>query len=190
MTYACLHQQTFMDHAYQILPIRKEDIYLIKEWRNEQIEHLRQPTPLTDEMQKAYFENVIFPSFFQSQPQQILFSFLHNDQLIGYGGIVHLNWQEKQGEVSFLIDTRRGKNHEQYHQDFISFLTLIKKVAFKDLKLRRLFTETYAIRPHHIAILESAGFLKEKHLRNHIKINEKFVDAFIHGCTPHEQLEK
>lgn len=183
MNYACLNTQTFTDHSYQIIPLRPQDIFLIKHWRNEQIDILRQDVPLTDEMQKKYFENVIQPAFAQNHPNQILFSFLKDGQLIGYGGIVHIEWKTKQGEVSFLVDPQRIKNPAVYEMDFSSFLKLIKIVAFKDLHFKRLYTETYAIRTQHLSILEKAGFIEERRLKHWVKIQEKSVDALIHGCS-------
>jgi RimJ/RimL family protein N-acetyltransferase len=183
MNYACLKTQIFTENSYQIISLREQDIYLIKEWRNAQIDVLRQDAPLTDEMQKKYFENVIRPSFALSQPNQILFSFLKDDQLIGYGGIVHVEWKVPQGEVSFLVDPQRSANPAVYDMDFSSFLKLIKTVAFKNLHFKRLYTETYAIRTDHISILERAGFVKERRLKNWVKVKEKFVDALIHGCS-------
>ena len=61
------------------------------------------------------------------------------------------------------------------------FIRLIKKVLFEDLNFNRIFTETYDIRPHHISILEKNGFQLEGRMREHIQINNKFVDSLIHG---------
>ncbi|HEV8051128.1 MAG TPA: GNAT family N-acetyltransferase [Parachlamydiaceae bacterium] len=182
MIYACLHQQEFEDLPYRMEPLRHEDIFLIKQWRNEQMDILRQNVLLTDAMQKSYFENVIKPSFTKSQPEQILFSFFKNALLIGYGGMVHIDWKAKEGEVSFLVDTEREKNSTDYRSDFSSFLKLIKSVAFKDLQFKRLFAITYDIRPLHLSILENSGFIEEKRLKNEMTINEKLVDVLIHGC--------
>ena len=182
MKYACLHQQEFADEHYQMEPLRQEDIFQIKKWRNEQMDILRQSVLLTDDMQKAYFENVIQPSFALGQPDQILFSYFKEREFIGYGGMVHIDWEAQQAEVSFLVDTERAKNAADYQADFAAFLKLIKTAAFQDLKFKRLFTITYDIRPLHISVLEKSGFLEEKRLENEMEINEKLVDVLIHGC--------
>lgn len=182
MKYTCLNTDTFADGPYQLTPIRLQDIYLIKEWRNAQIDVLRQNVLLTDQMQKNYFENVILPTFSASHPEQILFSYLEEGKLIGYGGIVHIDWNTKQGEVSFLIETLRAANQAVYENDLLIFLKMIKNVAFNGLHFNRLSTETYAIRPHHISILERAGFIEEKRLKNWVTIQGKPADALIHGC--------
>lgn len=192
MKYVCLKSQTFTSDAYQLTPIRYSDIFLIKQWRNEQIDILRQNIVLTDAMQEAYFANTIQPSFFLQQPRQILFSYLKDGLFIGYGGIVHIDWEKKQGEVSFLSETQRAHNFREYQADFSHFLTLIKKVAFHDLLFSRLYTETFDVRPQHIKILESAGFQLEQRLKNWVTINGKPIDALIHGCmdTQNDELEK
>lgn len=182
MNYACLETQTFAESNYQITPLRYKDIYLIKEWRNAQIEVLRQHVPLTDEMQKKYYEHVIHPSFAAKHPNQILFSFLKDGLPIGYGGIVHIEWKDKQGEVSFLVDPKRTAEPSTYELDFSTFLKLIKNVAFNHLHFARLYTETYDVRPHHISILEKAGFVEERRLKDWVKVDGKDVDAIIHEC--------
>lgn len=184
MNYTCLDKQTFSENSYRITPIRLQDIYLIKEWRNAQIDVLRQNLPLTDEMQKNYFETIILPSFSEKHPQQILFSFLKQEQPIGYGGLVHIDWKEKQGELSFLVDPKRSLDKAVYESDFSTFLKLIKMVAFNHLYFKRLTGETYDIRPHHISILEKAGFIEKRRLKDWVKINDKYVDAIIHECHP------
>ena len=48
-----------------------------------------------------------FSKLFETdQPYQILFSFLKNNEFIGYGGLVHINWEEKKAEISFLLNTK------------------------------------------------------------------------------------
>lgn len=182
MNYACLKNQQFAVSHYHICPIRVEDMLLIKEWRNEQMEILRQHEVLTDNMQKRYFQNQIMPSFALSRPAQILFSYFKDEGLIGYGGIVHINWDAKEGEVSFLVETNRAKSPREYEADFTCFLKLIKEVAFHELHFQKLSTETFDIRPQHISILESMGFIQEKRLKNWVSINDKPIDALIHGC--------
>jgi Acetyltransferase (GNAT) domain len=182
MNYACLSKQTFTEGSYTIMPLRVQDIYLIKEWRNAQIDILRQNVPLTDEMQKKYFETVIKPSFASSHPTQILFSFLKDALPIGYGGIAHIDWKAKQGEISFLVDPKRAADPIVYEQDFSTFLNLTKNVAFNHLHFISLYTETFDIRDHHIGILEQAGFIEKRRLKNWVKIEGKEVDSLIHEC--------
>ena len=110
LKYKCLNKQEFQIEEYKIVPIRFEDRYNIMKWRNEQMYHLRQSKILTIEDQDSYFENEVKKLFAQENPNQILFSFLENEICIGYGGLVHLDWSKKSGEISFLISTELESN--------------------------------------------------------------------------------
>lgn len=182
MEYTCLTQQTFTNGNYKLVPIRQQDLLIIKDWRNAQMDILRQNEPLTAENQKNYFQQVLLPAFAETTPRQILFSYLLDGKCIGYGGIVHIDWFSKRGEVSFLVDPARSLDPKLYERDFTVFLTMIKEIAFTYLSFHRLFTETFNIRPQHMAILESQNFFFEGKLRDHVRIDGKYVDSIMHGC--------
>lgn len=187
MSYECLSRQTVSLDEYTIVPIRHEDILSIMDWRNDQIHYLRQNYPLTKEEQENYYQTVLVPSFSQKDPSQILLSFLHKGVCVGYGGIVHIDWVHRRGEVSFLVETKRSLDSSTYRQDFTHFLKLIKKLAFEDLHFHRLTSETYDIRPLHIELLESMGFLREGCMREHVFVDGRYVDAIIHGLIATKQ---
>lgn len=182
MDYACLKNQAFFSGDYSIVPIRYEDMFSIMDWRNDQIRYLRQAAPLTHEQQEKYYQEFLVPSFSEKQPKQVLVSFLYKGKCIGYGGIVHIDWVSRRGEVSFLIETKRSVDPELYRQDFKAFLELIKRLAFEGLHFHRLHGETYDIRPLHIEILESMGFVLEGRMKDHVFVDGRYVDALIHGC--------
>lgn len=182
MTYRPLSQAEFRHGAYRLVPIRYADREPIRAWRNAQLDVLRQATPLTAEQQQAYFQRVVLPLFEQEKPDQLLFSLLHNDKLIAYGGLVHISWADLRAEVSFLVEPTRAAAAATYRQDFRAHLQLLGQVAFEELKFNRLFTETYDIRPAHVAILEEAGFRLEGRLRQHIQLQPgTFTDSLMHG---------
>ncbi|MBI5540726.1 MAG: GNAT family N-acetyltransferase [Bacteroidia bacterium] len=180
-SYKCLDSAKYEIGDYSLISLREEDIYKIKVWRNSQMDVLRQNKVLTDTDQENYYKNAILPTFSQSNPKQILFSLLYLNQCIGYGGLTNIDWESKRAEMSFLVDVNRVNNKDIYIKDFTTYIALIKKVAFKELKFNRLFTETFDIRPLHISILESCGFVFEGKMKQHVFINDKFVDSLIHG---------
>jgi RimJ/RimL family protein N-acetyltransferase len=179
--YTCLTRNEFIYDHYKLVAVRKSDILLIKAWRNAQINVLRQKHILTDLDQKTYFRKNVFPYFKSQHPPQILFSYLQNNVLIGYGGLVHINWDDRRAEVSFLLDPGRIPYPRQYAEDFLSFLELIKNIAFAELHLNRIFTETFETRSRHIALLEKSGFQFEGRLKKHILLGDQYVDSAIHG---------
>lgn len=166
---------------YSIETVQDSDIESIRRWRNSQLEVLRQPKPISVEEQKNYFQTVIWPSLTEPKPSNILVRYLMNEKLIGYGGLVHIEWEHMRAEVSFLLDPSLASDSETYTECYSNFLNLLKELAFDDLGLKRLFTETYAFRKHHISILEANGFRVEGVLKNHVYIDGKPVDSIIQG---------
>ena len=182
LTYRPLPPAQYRWHDYQLVPIRYDDREPIRAWRNAQLEVLRQGAPLTAAQQEGYFQRVVMPLFEQEQPGQLLFSLLHRGKLIAYGGLVHISWPDGRAEVSFLAEPGRAAEPATYRQDFRAHLRLLGQVAFEDLKFNRLFTETYDIRPAHVAVLEEAGFRLEGRLRQHVQLQPgTFADSLMHG---------
>ena len=176
--YKALHKQIFEIENYKIVPIRHEDRLDIMKWRNEQLYHLRQQKPLTTLDQDNYFSNVVSKLFDQEQPNQILFSFLENDICIGYGGLVHINWTDKNAEISFIMDTQLER--EYYSKYLTIFLRLIEKVAFQKNLLHKIFTHAFDLRPHLYPLLEMSGFQKDAILKEHCLFNGEYKDVVIH----------
>lgn len=177
--YKCFNKNEFQDGNYKLVPLRDEDKYLIMQWRNEQIDILRQKQPLTKEQQEQYFATVVADLFKQDKPQQILFSFLENNQLIGYGGLVHIDWEAKHGEISFLLSSRHNYDIEQFKKDWSSFLILITEIAFNELKLNKVHTYAYNIRDYYFDVMYEKGFKLEGRLEDHILIKNKLTDILI-----------
>lgn len=167
------------DNIYSIVPLRFKDRYKIMKWRNEQIYHLRQQEPLTKESQDNYFNDTLSKTFNQEQPSQILFSYMVGKQCIGYGGLVHIDWNSLNAEISFIIDTLREK--KEFHLHWTNFLKLIEKIAFENLKFQKIFTFAYDLRPNLYETIEKSGYVCEGILKNHYKFEDKFYDVKIHS---------
>lgn len=186
-SYKILNKNSFFHHDYEVKPIRYEDRFSIMKWRNEQMYHLRQNEVLTNKKQEAYFQNNVSPLFKEENPTQLLFSYLKNGECIGYGGLVHINWESKTAEVSFIMDTKLEKSEFELH--WSTFLFLLKKIAFDQVKFNSIYTYAYNLRPHLYPILEKNGFVLKKILKKEIKIEEDFVDVYIHECqSPVNQI--
>lgn len=177
MTYVCLLRQEYEAPPCRLVPIRQGDLRAIMNWRNAQMDYLRQDMPLTDEDQARYW-NKLRATFQEYQPDEILFSFLEEEKCIGYGGLTRIAWSARNAEVSFLMDPEQPG----YSKNFAIFLSLLKVVAFENLRFHRLYAETYDIRPEHVSVLEKNGFVLEGRMREHALAGGKWVDALIHGC--------
>ena len=177
--YTCLQHQEQHIGDYSIVPLRYEDRFSIMKWRNEQIYHLRQMRPLTEDDQQRYFDNVVAKLFGNPKPDQILFSYLEKGVCIGYGGLVHINWIDNHAEISFIMDTRLENEHFAEH--WSNYLKMLFKVAFDDLGLHKMFTYAFDLRPHLYPIFESAGFVREATLKDHCRYNGEYKDVIIHS---------
>jgi RimJ/RimL family protein N-acetyltransferase len=179
--YKCLPQPEFTDGEYALVALRDSDKYDIMKWRNEQIDILRQKEPLTRERQEAYFRTTVSDLFKEERPLQLLFSFLHNDVLIGYGGLVHIDWESRNGEISFINITERSRNPDIFINDWTRYLKILKTVAYDHLKFNKIYTYAYDMRPNLYKALLASDFVEEARLRNHISINGQLKDVLIHS---------
>lgn len=178
-SYICLKQQEYHHGDFSIVPLRYEDRFFIMKWRNEQIYHLRQNRPLTEDDQQRYFDTVVAKLYDNPKPDQILFSYLKNGLCIGYGGLVHINWIDNNAEVSFIMDTRLEK--ECFTTHWSNYLTMLKEVAFNDLSLHKIYTYAFDLRPHLYKVLETNGFTREATLKEHCFFNGEYKDVVIHS---------
>jgi len=184
--YLILGSEPFCNGSYSIASVRSSDTESIRLWRNEQISALRQASEISPTEQENYFRTCVFQEFPETHPSQILVRFCNHSTLIGYGGIVHLDWDNLHGEVSFLLETSRTKDHGNYSKELDIFFQLIKEVAFSKIGLNKLTTEAYSHRKFHVDAIENAGFNREGVLREQIRMNGNWVDAVIASCLSSE----
>jgi RimJ/RimL family protein N-acetyltransferase len=187
MKYKCLRKIAYKDGEHILAPLREQDMEPIRTWRNEQIQVLRQRKELTTREQNQYYDYFIRPNFFTEEPKTMLFGYFFKNKLIGYGGLTNIEWEDMRAEVSFLLNTMLTNDETAYAYHFFSFLDILKTIAFKELKLNRLFTETYDIRNFHTTTLEKSGFVFEGRMREHVMINNKPVDSLVHGLLKEDK---
>jgi RimJ/RimL family protein N-acetyltransferase len=178
-SYSCLSNQVFEINGFSIIPIRAIDKFVIMKWRNEQVYHLRQRNLLTIEDQENYFKNTVTRLFEEKYPNQILFSFIKDKECIGYGGLVHINWIDKNAEISFIMDT--SYESEDFHELWTHYLALIEKVAFIELGFHKVFTYAFDLRPHLYPMLINNGYEHEATLKEHCEFDGKFKNVLIHS---------
>ena len=179
--YKALNKQIYTIGDYSIMPIRYEDRLKIMKWRNEQIFHLSQKELLTKESQEKYFAEVIPNLFIRKHPDQLLFSFLNKKTCIGYGGLVKINWSDKNAEISFLMNTKLEKiNFEKY---WMIFLELIERIAFEDINLHKIYTFAFDLRPQLYEVLKNTNYIEEARLKEHCLFQNNYIDILIHSKT-------
>lgn len=170
LVYKILPQINLEFGDFSLVPIRLDDRYAIMRWRNDQITILRQSKPLTEKDQDAYFFGVVQKLFDQDHPSQLLFSFLFRGNLIGYGGLVHIDWQNKNAEISFLTATERADDSKLLINDWMVFLKMISIIADRYLNFIKIYTYAYDVRPNLYEALDRSGFVEEARLKKHVLI--------------------
>ncbi|VVN09619.1 hypothetical protein PS662_03782 [Pseudomonas fluorescens] len=179
--YRVMPTPTLSDGVLDVRAVQPADIEAIRQWRNAQMDVLRQTAPISPEQQARYFAEHVWPQVDSPEPSQVLVALERAGALIGYGGLVHISWPNRRAEISFLLTPDLEQNTDELIALFSRFLDLMKRLAFDDLGLRRLCTETFAHRSRHIATLEASGFSCEGRLREHVLVDGEPTDAFAHG---------
>ena len=188
-TYKVLKKQEYKLGDICLTPIRHEDRFKIMKWRNEQIYHLRQTEPLTVENQDNYFDTTVASLFNDESPNQILFCLLEGNECIGYGGLVHINWSDKNAELSFIMETQLEK--EAFNFYWSEFLACIEKVAFEELSFHKIYTYAFDLRPQLYTVLEGHGLKREAVLKDQCLIEGEYKDVVIHSLiNKHIELRK
>ncbi len=169
---------------YNLRTIENKDLELIRQWRNEQTNILRQVKPISSNEQKEYFSNI------HKDTGQILFALVSNNILVGYCGLVNINYIYSTAEVSFITETGLENEDTLKYKDLFTFtLDSLCKYAFNTLNLNKIWTETYGFRKKHINILESFGFIQEGILREHVYVKGERHNSIMHSILKNEYLQ-
>lgn len=173
--------ETYREGGFLIAAVKEEEIEHIREWRNSQMSVLRQSTQVSATEQKEYFASKVWPNLLLDQPEQILFSIRHAGEMVGYGGLVHISWINGRAEVSFLLAPEKESEAEFRQAAFTSFLGLVAKIAFQELRLFKLTTETFEFRSSIISTIEAFGFRLEGKLYGQWLIDGERVSSYCHA---------
>ena len=179
--YKCLKHHPVSAGGIELTTIKAHEIERVRIWRNNQRDVLRQNSEISADQQVEYFRNFIWNDLESLKPMQVLMSIYKEGIHIGYGGLVHISWENSRAEISFLLDPSIPENSKIYFEIFRDYLDGIESVAISSLKLHKLILETYNFRENHIKAIESAGYLQEGVLTDHVFINSKWHDSILHG---------
>ncbi len=77
---------------------------MVKVWRNQVLETLRTPYPLTEDDQLQFLHDL--------DRNKHRYWMVYSDKLVGMGGITNIQWENRLGEISLIIDPKeQGKQH-------------------------------------------------------------------------------
>jgi hypothetical protein len=150
---------------------------LIRQWRNGQISILRQDRAISVEEQEKYVKRYEIESNL-ALPPEVLYVF-YTDGLtpfaagkaIGYGGLVHILWEDSVAEVSYLVDPVRKTDLLQYTKEWLIFLDLLreksKEAGIKTWRAETPFS-TDPTRKIHVEVIRELFKPRETMLKNSV----------------------
>ena len=103
-----------------------DDAQVVRTWRNDRPDALRTPYPLSESEQRAWYVD----------HDGRFFSLIEDDILAGYGGIQHVQWESRIGELSLLMAP-------EYEHARAEGLDLILWQAFDAMRLDTVYAEVY-----------------------------------------------
>ena len=166
-------------------PIAHQDLADIKDWRNEQMDICRQWKPLTDYNQEEWWKEL------STSDKQVIFAIKDSDgELIGYCGLVYIDYINRKAEFSIQISTERAIKNYIYREDFMATAKMICEYGFKTLNLNKITTETFEFRKYQIKLLEQFGFQRDGMLRKNHYEQGKYYDSINHSILRKEYLKQ
>ena len=177
--YSCLNKKTYLVNKIKFDSIEINDIEKIRIWRNQQIYHLRQNNLITKKEQLKYFKNNVWNEKNKLKPTKILFSIRYNNNLIGYCGLVHISWANKNAEISFLLKSSIKENSNKFLLLFETYIKFISKIAFSELNLHKIYTECFSTRLKLIEKIKLLGFVNSGYKKDFYFKKGKFISSLI-----------
>ena len=158
--------------------LEKDDLAQIKKWRNEQQSICRYWKPLTDDNQEDWYF-----TYSDKDSREVIFAIRTewvSDmlKLIGYCGLVYIDWLNRRAEYSILVDLNYHSNYDEIFKKTTDFIV---DYGFNSLNLNKITTETFSHRTHQIELLEKYGFERQGVLKDHIYKDGKYWDSHLHA---------
>ncbi|KAB2842903.1 GNAT family N-acetyltransferase [bacterium] len=171
------------DRLY-LSPLSVEHAEYFVKWFNdpEIFGHLRDMTYQTN-----LAEQIRWVEETNRDPTQRVFSifYIPDDQLIGDGGFMHINWEDRKAEVGIAI----GEKKYQGIRIGPEALWLLCKYGFEELKFHNILSENYADNPVSIRMCEKIGFQRMGTRRQSRRIGDKVLDVHYSDMLPHELIK-
>jgi RimJ/RimL family protein N-acetyltransferase len=133
---------------------------------------------LTDDNQEDWYF-----TYSDKDSREVIFAIRYtlddgSDVLIGYCGLVYIDWLNRRAEYSILVDLNYHSNYDEIFQKTTDFIV---DYGFNSLNLQKITTETFSHRTHQIELLEKYGFERQGVLKDHIYKDGKYWDSHLHA---------
>ena len=115
-----------------------QDVEQVRLWRNNCLETLRTPYPLTKEMQEQFYREVICTRNSKHRYWSISETEDGIEYMIGFGGLTNIEWENRLAEISLIINPefrRQGKGEQA--------VELLLREGFNNMNLENIYGECY-----------------------------------------------
>ena len=111
----------------------RQDVERVRHWRNNALETLRTPYLISEEMQANFYD-----SLQNRESRNRYWSIYDNDELIGFGGLTGIEWENGLAEISLIMGAKyRGKGLGR------RAVNLILDTGFGNMGLKTIYGECY-----------------------------------------------
>lgn len=130
-------------------PLTQEQCETVRKWRNAEMEVWRTPFMLTREMQIDFYKNIVCNRDSNHRYWAIVRTIeddikgiVPETGFIGMGGTTYIQWENRIGEITLIIDPERRGSGEG-----VKAVDLLLDQAFNHLNLQTVFGECYECNP-------------------------------------------
>lgn len=123
----------------RLTPPTLEDVLQVREWRNADIDLLRTPFMLTEDMQKDFYANVINN---RNSPHRY-WSVYDGCELVAFAGLTNIAWENSNAEISLIVSPSRRKDGVGR-----TALDMMLTEGFNRLNLNMIYGECYTCNPN------------------------------------------
>ena len=117
----------------KLKPVTRENLELVRQWRNECMESLRTPYMLTEQQQEDFYDTLCARTSVHRY-----FELWDNGKFVGLGGITYIQWENRCGEISLILaPDARGRGLGR------TAVAELYRTAFDELNLNMVFGECY-----------------------------------------------
>ena len=152
--------------------IEESDLSQLRDWRNDDRLrcNVREHRLLNMINQRDWLEHI-------SRSYEVeMFGIEMGGVLVGVCGLCYIKWVNLTAEVAIGVPDDRPDQGIA-----IQALKLLRRKAFEEFNLHRLWVETYEFHEDKLRLFEDAGFQLEGRLRKHVFKLGKYRDSLVYG---------
>ena len=163
-----------MNNKIELSRIKKEDLELLKKWRNDSkiLKFNTQYFLLNMDHQKKWFDEVN-----DKESRNKMFVFKYRNKAVGVGGLIHLDKQNKNADVAIILGESKmhGKGLGK------KALQLLVDYGFNKMKLHRIGAEIFENNKISLKLFEKLNFKKELEMKDYLWRDGRWWKVFTYS---------